>query len=56
MERSWERTRLRSDLCRRFQEVAGKRIWRLTGGRRDSVGGSLWLEDRSSGDGEEAVG
>jgi hypothetical protein len=47
--------RHRSDLCRRCQEVTGKRVWRLASGRRDSVAGSLWLEDRSSGDREEVV-
>jgi hypothetical protein len=36
-ERSRERTRLRLDLCRQCREVTGKRIWRLTGGRRDSL-------------------
>jgi len=48
-ERSWERTRLRSDLCRRCRKVAGKRIWRLAGGRRDSVAGGPAIRRRGRG-------
>jgi hypothetical protein len=48
-ERSWERTRLRSDLCRRCRKVAGKRIWRLAGGRRDSVAGGPAIRQRGRG-------
>jgi hypothetical protein len=59
-ERSQERRRLSSDLwpdlCPRCREVAGKSIWRLAGGHWISVTGSLWLEDRPSGDGKEAAG
>jgi hypothetical protein len=54
-ERSRERMRFRSDLCWQCGEVVGKRIWRLAGGRRDSVAWSLWLEDRPFDDGEETV-